>query len=516
MDRFVLITKPEQSGKTFIMINEINRFQNDDCSCECDVVNFILCDNSLLLTTQTKNRIKTDVLTLPGIGVPYVELSSRKEDKIKNNADQVALSILGKDMIRHVVCCTNRIRINDISKIVKHVNDIAENIGRNRYTFKIWLDEADKFCNYITKSFIPLTEKTDNVDVYLITATSQRIFAKYGDMRVFPIENTTLPEYHGWSDNNIVIRDDETSTIIGFARQIADEMLYRGEIKPGTKGLVPGASDKKSHYAIRDMFLMKGVAVIVVNGNGIELSIPNDKRVVIEKTEELHLHIKELYDFHELSKYPCVLTGNICIGRGISILQRDFMLDYGIISNINNKSEASQIAGRLKGNIKGWVTYKPPTVYTTEKFNKVASDCEAQSRAIGRIAFEKAACMVEEDVVPVLTKNEAIHAGRDTDWQLLHNEFITLDEANQFLILHSCQQKKTFSEKDGFILSTTTKAKSVLFYNDVVAEIGAWRKTAGFDIRSGNQNYGRMIICYKDLNDPKSIVYIVRVIKKIK
>ena len=53
MNRFVLITKPEQSGKTFIMINEINRFQNDDYSCECDVVNFILCDNSLLLTTQT-------------------------------------------------------------------------------------------------------------------------------------------------------------------------------------------------------------------------------------------------------------------------------------------------------------------------------------------------------------------------------------------------------------------------------------------------------------------------------
>ena len=526
MDRFILITKPEQSGKTFIMINEINRFQSHVYSCERDVVNFILCDNSLLLTTQTKTRIKMDVSTLPGSDVPYVELSSRIQDNIhdniKNNADQVALSILGKDMIRHVVCCSNHIRINDINKIIKHVNDITDNMGINRYVFKIWLDEADKFCNYITKSFIPLTKKTDNVDVYLITATSHRLFSKYGDLRVFPIENTTLPEYHGWKDNEIVICDDESSTIIGFARQIADEMIHRGEIKPGTKGFVPGPTDKKSHYAIRDMFLMKGFAVIVVNGDGIELSIPipNSESVVIGKTEELHIHIRELYDCHKLSNYPFVLTGNICIGRGISILQPDFMIDFAIISNINNKSEASQIAGRMKGNIKNWPTYKPPKVYTTEKFNKVASDFEDQSRAIGRIAFEKAACMVEEDVVPVLTKNEAMHAGRDTNWELFQEEFLTLDDANRFLREHQCRQNKKASCKDtdenGFICSSTTKKKTVLLYNDVITEIRSWGKTTAFDLKGGNTKHSRMIICYKDLNDPESIVYIVRVIKKLK
>ena len=52
-ERHVLICKPEQSGKTFIMINMINEDLTDDIDKEKKVVNFIFCDNSLLLTKQT-------------------------------------------------------------------------------------------------------------------------------------------------------------------------------------------------------------------------------------------------------------------------------------------------------------------------------------------------------------------------------------------------------------------------------------------------------------------------------
>ena len=45
--KFVLICKPEQSGKTFIMIQEIIKDLGDND--DKDVVNFILCDNNLLL-----------------------------------------------------------------------------------------------------------------------------------------------------------------------------------------------------------------------------------------------------------------------------------------------------------------------------------------------------------------------------------------------------------------------------------------------------------------------------------
>ena len=60
-ERFTLICKPEQSGKTFIMIKMINEDLSDTTDSK-NVVNFIFCDNNLLLTKQTSERVNSDVL----------------------------------------------------------------------------------------------------------------------------------------------------------------------------------------------------------------------------------------------------------------------------------------------------------------------------------------------------------------------------------------------------------------------------------------------------------------------
>ena len=44
----------------------------------------------------------------------------------------------------------------------------------------------------------------------------------------------------------------------------------------------------------------------------------------------------------------------------------DFMIDFAILSATHNKQEASQISGRVKGNIKHWKNYKIPIVFTTQ------------------------------------------------------------------------------------------------------------------------------------------------------
>jgi hypothetical protein len=390
-DRFIMVVKPEQSGKTFVMIKKINEFLEEEIDKDLITVNFVFCDNSLLLTKQTKERIHTDVY-LPDVEEPYVELSSRKDGSAKNNWGEVRCAI--EDGCRNVVCCTNGKRADDILEIVKRMN--KHNAGA--YNFKIWLDEADKFDNYIKKTFIPLLQRHENVDVYMLTATPQPIFQKYKEVRTMALENTTLPSYHGWNDCEVIIRDDEAGTTLGFARQIADEMLANGELVPGTKGYVPADTQKKSHKAMKDMFVTKGVAVFTVNGSGLELALPCDPNaaslepptpIKIKKTEELHVHIRHLYTAYNVSQWPCVVTGNICVGRGISIQQPDFMFNFGILSNCTQKTEASQNAGRLKGNFKEWAGYAPPRVYTTEKFNKIASEYEGQSREIAKIAFKK-------------------------------------------------------------------------------------------------------------------------------
>ena len=119
--KFVLICKPEQSGKTFIMIQQINKYLEEPTE-DKTVINFIFCDNSLLLTKQTSDRIKKDVpSSLPQTGESYVEFSSRNDGKAERNLDSVCARIMFDD-IRNIICCTNGKRVSDISKIIKKFN----------------------------------------------------------------------------------------------------------------------------------------------------------------------------------------------------------------------------------------------------------------------------------------------------------------------------------------------------------------------------------------------------------
>ena len=180
-DRIVMIVKPEQSGKTFKMIELLNGFLQEEQERGVQIVNFILCDNSLLLTIQTKKRVAEDV------GYPYVELSSRKDVCARNHASEVREAI--EDGTRNVISCTNTTRVKDIIKIIDRLN----NHNMSRYNFNVWLDEADKYINYIATSFIPLLQQHENVNVFLLTATPQPIFQKYKEFHTMALENTTLP-----------------------------------------------------------------------------------------------------------------------------------------------------------------------------------------------------------------------------------------------------------------------------------------------------------------------------------
>ena len=86
MDKyFTLISKPEQSGKTFVMIHEIiNNFKNIKESKR--IINIILCDNSLLLNKQTKERLDVDLgeITTPDLIKFYKEINITFDEKINS------------------------------------------------------------------------------------------------------------------------------------------------------------------------------------------------------------------------------------------------------------------------------------------------------------------------------------------------------------------------------------------------------------------------------------------------
>jgi hypothetical protein len=64
-----------------------------------------------------------------------------------------------------------------------------------------------------------------------------------------------------------------------------------------------------------------------------------------------------------------------------------------------------------------------------------------------------------------------------------------------------------------FFLSSLTQKKEKLSYDEVKRIQLGWTKTSGWDkdkIKSGRAR--RMFICYKDMADPASIVFLVRIL----
>ena len=449
--RFILICKPEQSGKTFIMIQKIISDLREPRE-GIKTVNFIFCDNNLLLTKQTSERVKDDLTEFEVNGEVYLELSSHKRTTYHD-----AVSVIGAvttKPISNILCCTNGVRTEDIYTIINDLN--KSDITKGKFYFKIWLDEADKFTNHIDTTFKPLVDVFENIQVNCITATPKKLFDRYNYMNVLPIENTTTPQYHGWSDNELRLVDHYGSTV-DFANYILNEIAM-DLILPGGKWFIPADHKKTSHEAVKDICVEKGFAVFIVNGSGIRLTLPNKELFIYKKDEELNTKIRHLYTEHSLDRYPLAITGNICIGRGISLLSNDFMIDYGILSACHNQQEASQNSGRLKGNIKGWRNYKPPTIFTTEAFNAVAREWETKSRNLAELAFRKEAAGEST----IITKTEFKTLGEDYEYKVEPNLFRSFAKAQHFLKTKSremkskpvCSKKSVIHEVNGYKMTS--------------------------------------------------------------
>ena len=481
--RFRLICKPEQSGKTSVMISRILHEFQDPPSGKTPI-NFIFCANSLLLTKQTGSRLEGHLEELG----KCVEFSSRKGALKKS--DEVLSKILVYD-VTNVVCPSNSCRVGkrtstentyDCDGVIGMVDKLTARF-HDKFTFNIWMDEADKFTKPLVK-FRELLKRNNTASVWCITATPEKLFEEFGNQNVLRLENTTSSNYHGWSDNRIKHFEPSTDCA-AFVRQVLDKVggaitsnasddvsldpltiqgnlweiiqreyvpgqtftrkdilkfvgeigsssntvsqtmsrtlqelrdkeliqfitpgVYKrsplvsgtgslydtpSEIMPNTRWFIPGGTRKKSHRDIKDACVKRGFAVFVVNGDGIGLTLPCGTEVPIEKKDDLlNSKIKKMYAAHNLDEHPVAITGNICVGRGISISDPEFIFTHGILSEFKSGAEASQMAGRLKGNMKDWAGFQPPTVFTTALFDETVSKHEEQSRRLGELAFEKA------------------------------------------------------------------------------------------------------------------------------
>jgi len=361
-NKFLFVFKPCQSGKTLLMIENIKNLDNVFGQDDVNKLFIVFCDNSLLQTEQLKTRIEKENLDSCIISSKS-EISNHKECyyEIKKNNKKI------------IICCANNTQINNMNLLIDGLKD-------DKYHIYIYIDEVDKtFSGKPFKNIIKWQENQIIKKITMITASPDpilKIFNKKYPNKSIPFLSLELSydrdKYHKIDDSNITYISDENFCL----EYIIDEYNFNNQ----SILFCPGQIKRKSHYNIQEILCKKGFNVLVINSDGcniyyhntdhIELS--NNDKFINNKQVEMSkwlakIHYNEKYN---LKNNKFAITGNLSIGRGITISSPELMITDAIIpvDIINsNLSSGYQLIGRLCGNMKMWDNYKKPNLYGSQK-----------------------------------------------------------------------------------------------------------------------------------------------------
>lgn len=489
-----------QSGKTQLVKNIIDdarrcveSFGEDEC------INFFITSNNQVLVGQTGKRFDDSY--------NWVSANTKKE------TFKLLWEIM-HDEYTMIVMCSNKLRMN-------HLSELINELEKSEHFFKkinIWIDEADATIN-LWSQFENIASKEIVTQITLVSATFDPVFKKYKRLHVIGYPDPHPRQYRCLRDSQKIINDFGGDTI-EYINHIFEE--YPECVTPGVRAFIPGTFYKITHDSIATFLLTFNFAVLIINGTRKEIVLPNGSTIDLQEhlrygpNGEVPAEFKEtlarMYIENKLYRFPFAVTGLECVKRGITFQSNDFLFDYGIIPTINKKTELYQLVARLFGNIGEFTNYKPCKIYSTSSNFKKIQNQESIAMNISTLVYEKNLPDVGKEEI-----QEAINLD-DFEWELTQREFDTRELANQFLHDSGCRRNHKETKQGEFFLSSTTKELCILYYPEVIKELKSFKKTATFDVRKSKLGsvHSRMYICYKDLKDPFSTVFIVRIIKKIK
>ena len=521
---------PAQSGKTRKMEELIKEHKLGELFDPVDI-NIIISANNRLLVEQTKTRMTNDLATDSEDGANdacikgqvFSWTSGTKESNI--TPIDLAFRLLGE--IEMVVICAHSVRIRYLSQTLERLAACP------LFTKKIniWIDEADNSINLWSKYDTVLRMPMIN-QVTLVSATFDAVVSKYKSLSVLPYLQTHPECYRGL--RNATRRE---INYVGSAPEYVKRVIELNRenlTRPGMRAFIPGSLAKSTHDAIAD-FLHKEhrFVVIIINGERKEILIPDHEPIDLrcyltvengQAPAEFNTQLAKLYKENNWSRFPLAITGFYCVERGVTFQcgsnddgsHDGFLFDYGIIPPIACAAEAYQTMARLFGNVGHLPEYTPVEIYTnTVTFSRVEKQEEIAIN-LARMVAEQGLANVDKTCIKAAQNFEI-----DSQFELHTGEFATLKEAAQFMRNLGAQGKNDAALKrndDGFILSSTTGKKCVLDYNTVKKEMSSWSKTSNFDVkdsRSSSSVSGRLCVCYKNVADASSAVFIARVLVRI-
>jgi len=398
-------------------------------------LNFLIQANNLSLVEQTSVRMGDELFTEPA---EPVESDAKIEGGVFSWRSGTGVRITVDDLVGKivtgevsmVVCCANRIRLNYLSAVI---TKLSASFKRFKSPIKanIWIDEADaSMCYWRDADFQELGMNPFVEKVTMVTATVDAIVKQFKTIRVIPLEEPTLPIYFRVQDYVVERVSYEKMPAQSFVKMVAEANPER-YFKPGTRTFAPVEVVRKSHESNCEWALSLGAAVVILNGLRKEIRIPNGEGAAptiialpkmkdSEKPEEIGRVIGRLYKEHKLERFALFVTGNICLGRGITFQNDLFLFDHQILPPaFETRAAAYQAACRGAGNIKGLPNFLArqatgfqPTIVTTPEMWKLIVEAETIASTLAKKAFEGNCLFNEQDL--------AIHSGGSGGLEFSH------------------------------------------------------------------------------------------------
>ena len=420
-----------QGGKTR-RIQDLIEEENDACKAAHvpRPLNIVFQANNRSLVDQTGARMEDELFKSEvredaaddaqeaDMAIEGGVLSWHSGGKTKVTPAQVGLKIFMGD-IEMLVCCANRRRLTYVADIVR---DCAKAQERGRFAPKInfWFDEADSYVSFFKDtSFKEIAALPIVAKITMVTATVDALIQTFGSINVLPMETTTLPMYVGLADYAVELVPDRKDSAADFIKAAVERNVER-YLAPGVRIFAPGAVKRASHYAIAASFLELGAAVVVLNGMTKEIWVPNpagDKEVIAlprscdtpRGQKELGKIIACLYETHDLKRFPLAITGNICLGRGITFQNAGFLFDHMILPPVfDTRAGAYQAAGRGLGNIRELLAFVEraatgfkPTLVTTKCTHQWLKEAASIAGSLAKNAHATGRRIVTKDDLDV-------------------------------------------------------------------------------------------------------------------
>ena len=391
----ILIVKNTQLRKTWEMIRWICSHTSEEE--DLRIINLILCGKKLDLVSQTKSRLQKEIgkksnedklVIVQNEDLPkekLIELSSKSDC---TNVCEVIDYIIHED-INNVLMCSHPKRHKDIAKLIKR---ITSKKYTQTFQINIWIDEADiNIPRTFEKNLKNLESKINTLN--LITATPEKLFKieNWEEYQKFDLDFPYDEKiYTRFRENDIRIEEEQFDSMKKYIKNIfnkhGDSIFKNNDLI-----LIPAKRAQKSHNKVRKLCQKLGCNVLVNNGHG-HILYHKDGKFNIKKflnKEDLNKGLNhELISFFKSDKgrhyknNPFVITGHICIGRGITYCSSSFNFDKGTYTGdkfwinrmiihdtiVGNSNEAYQFAGRVTNTLKTKRDWEPTIVHCSQKF----------------------------------------------------------------------------------------------------------------------------------------------------